>query len=139
MLYLFLLIASLMPMSQAACFSSQFSAGGVCQPCNLLCLTCSGSSSSDCESCVSTRTWDSFAKTCNCKDGYKEYSPMQANCQQMACHVSCLTCNNTEAFCTSCASNSFRSLVSGLGECRCNSKYFEAGSAACSACHYTCQ
>lgn len=139
MLYVLVIILSLSTLSHSACSPNQFDAGGICTACNMLCLTCSGSSSSNCMSCVSTRTWDILSGTCNCKDGYKENSPLQTNCALMACHYSCLTCNNTESFCTSCGGSSQRSLVAGTGECKCNSKFYDSGSATCSSCYYSCQ
>jgi hypothetical protein len=70
MIYLITLFISIITLSNSACSSNQFDAGGVCTACNIACLTCSGSSNSDCTSCVSTRTYDNLAGTCNCKDGY---------------------------------------------------------------------
>jgi hypothetical protein len=80
-----------------SCLSAFYDTGTVCVPCHVTCLTCGGSLSTDCVTCLpSVRVWS--AGSCLCTPGTFSYSE---SC--LDCHPNCLACtgaNNNE--CSSC-------------------------------------
>lgn len=132
-----LIFAALLPALLASCASNQYSANGVCTNCHVTCKTCTASTDTSCSTCDSTRFITSHT-SCQCKDGYVERSTVAATCQQLTCHYSCKTCNNTVSACTSCESSHQRVLVISSNSCPCQDKYYDSGSGQCSSCHYSC-
>ena len=133
LLLLSLLIATVF----SACSASQYSANGVCQDCHVTCKTCTASSSTACSTCDNTRI-HLASGNCYCKDGYVEKSPVGAACNQLTCHYSCVTCNNSATACSSCSSVKHRVYLSNDNTCPCIEQYYDSGSSTCSKCHYTC-
>ncbi|KAL4452947.1 hypothetical protein ABPG74_002512 [Tetrahymena malaccensis] len=85
-----------------------------CQDCDITCQTCSGSSSTNCLTCMSDRIFNQEYKTCVCKEGL--YHVFQdRKCGQ--CSQQCSTCVNSKFFCTSCK---FSEDIPLNGNCYCD-------------------
>ncbi|KAL4470956.1 hypothetical protein ABPG72_013543 [Tetrahymena utriculariae] len=70
-----------------------------CQDCHITCKTCSGSSSTNCLTCLSDRIFNQSIKSCTCKQGlYHVFKDRECG----KCSQECFTCENSKFFCTSC-------------------------------------
>ena len=112
-----------------ACPSNTFSSSEICVNCYSACLTCSGSLSTNCLTCIPDASLQSD-NSCLCNTGYYLTG---ATCS--ACSAFCTTCSGPNSDdCTSCPSNA---QVAVSGACQCNPSYYLIGT-TCSACATTC-
>ncbi|CAD8195626.1 unnamed protein product [Paramecium octaurelia] len=105
---------------------------GKCSKCNQNCLNCS-LTSTNCTECDSSlmRVLDTATKTCICKSGTTQINGL---CQ--VCDITCQTCLNSIAYCTSC--KVLRKLSNN--QCKCVDGTYESGSdKQCLFCDQTCQ
>ncbi|CAD8081203.1 unnamed protein product [Paramecium sonneborni] len=108
-----------------------------CPGCDHQCKTCS-IMSNQCLSCELTynRNYDSFNKTCNCKEGFYD-DGVNGQCQP--CSYRCKTCFGDVNKCTSCPLNSNRRYDAVTNTCKCQSSFSDVGVAICMKCHASCQ
>ncbi|CAK72107.1 unnamed protein product (macronuclear) [Paramecium tetraurelia] len=116
------------------CMESYYDIGvEACQKCHYSCLACNSFGNEFCESCkdksISFRVFNKGV--CVCLPGYFD-DGMSPNCQK--CQISCLTCQNTATYCTSCESTRH---FEG-NSCLCNTGYFEIGQVLCDKCDQNC-
>ena len=71
--------------------------------------------------------------------GYFDSDPSNptANPSCSLCSYTCVTCANSDSYCTSCSATQFRTLSATT--CPCNTGYFDNNTAICAKCHYSCQ
>lgn len=107
--------------------------------CNMdLCKTCSYID--QCGSCYSFLLRELVGTQCVCmKYRYDEYAAT-GNPFCPSCHYSCYTCtSNVSTACQSCnTGRDHREYIAANSTCTCASSYFDASSAICSKCNYTC-
>jgi hypothetical protein len=96
-----------------------------CLGCDVTCLTCSGSLSTNCISCTSTRTLT--GNSCPCNTGY--YEALVSDC--LVCNLICYTCNGTADNCTACRNGDNRatnySSSTGKTSCLCITGFYDSG------------
>ena len=119
-----------------------------CEACDLLCLTCSGASSTQCLSCDSSGMQPFLVGTecfSECPDRHFATSQNGASYGCTACHASCNTCtNSSSATCTSCDLSSTAKYLDeqfpGVGSCRdaCPASKYVGDGNKCVACHVSC-
>ncbi len=94
------------------CMTGYFDNGAeTCVPCYYTCAsaTCSGSSGTNCLSCNALQFRVILANyTCACLPGYYDNGTTSETCSP--CLYSCLTCWDTNIFCTSCSITNHRTL-----------------------------
>ncbi|CAG9317242.1 unnamed protein product [Blepharisma stoltei] len=115
----------------AKCASNQFISSGSCVNCDSSCLTCSGSSSSQCLSCASGYTLVSGTCAANCQTG--QYRDTPTTCK--TCDSSCYTCSGSSSTCISCSST----LVLYNSQCvsSCPEATYNSGT-SCISCDTSC-
>lgn len=107
-----------------------------CKPCYASCLTCNGSSPSNCQTCISNATF--AGGNCPCDQGFFLVQ-VPASCT--TCDPTCLDCQGgTGNECVSCSSGDASMIGSaGHGYCQCNQGFFPDLTAAnCTPCHISC-
>lgn len=116
----------------AQCLSSQFINNGACTNCDSSCLTCSGSTASQCLSCPSTRTLVLGQCVSPCSSG--QYRDTVTTCR--SCSSTCTSCNGaTSSNCLTCNSELLLSNGSCLSSCP--GSTYQSGS-TCLSCHQSC-
>lgn len=107
----------------------------ICEICNSTCLTCIGSSSENCTSCVLPNFL--FSKNCieNCPNGYyPDYSKRQCN----LCSDGCIKCQNGST-CIECASNLFLDVTfKNCTKCETKGYYIDKIEKKCNPCSFPC-
>ncbi|CAK80488.1 unnamed protein product (macronuclear) [Paramecium tetraurelia] len=116
------------------CSDSYYDVGvETCAKCHYSCFTCNQSGYQFCQSCVDKST--SFRVfnqgVCQCLPGYYD-DGLSPNCNK--CQSSCLTCQNTADYCTSCEATRY---LEG-NTCPCYSGYFLNNLGKCSKCNQNC-
>ncbi|CAD8190570.1 unnamed protein product [Paramecium octaurelia] len=105
-----------------------------CQKCHYSCLACNSFGNEVCESCKDVSiSFRFFNKgVCDCLPGYFD-DGVSPDCKK--CQISCLTCQNTATYCTSCEQTRY---FEG-NSCLCNTGYFEIDQVLCEKCDQKCQ
>eukprot|EP00828_Plagiopyla_frontata_P044041 TRINITY_DN7064_c0_g1_i1.p2 TRINITY_DN7064_c0_g1~~TRINITY_DN7064_c0_g1_i1.p2 ORF type:complete len:248 (+),score=42.83 TRINITY_DN7064_c0_g1_i1:768-1511(+) len=110
----------------------------VCTACNYTCLTCNGTSSSDCLTCNSSNFRSFSSNKCDCDPRYYDDGTDNPKCQP--CNYSCYACSgNLETQCTDCYANDHRHL-NNSNQCICDYYYYDDGTenSICQPCNHTC-
>ena len=99
------------------CKSGHYKDGPFCQPCDVSCKECSGSNSTQCTECESTKILTT-SSTCEstCRDGEYQIAST-TTCE--ACDGSCSKCTGpSDSECTECDSGSSLKLLTTSGKCQ---------------------
>jgi hypothetical protein len=121
---------------QCVCMPGTLPSATGCDPCNVSCLTCSGTKDK-CTACRSDATLTS-ANACQCNQGFY-YDATTGYC--LRCHPSCKTCASSSYpnQCTACGTGATFTPTQGstTGTCSCSTGNFDT-SGNCITCHPTC-
>lgn len=93
-----------------------------CTYCDYTCLTCDGSLSTNCKTCLNTTFRSLSSNSCPCQTGYIDIGV--ATCYPCDYYISgCTACTSTTS-CTSCSSGF---TLTALGQCQCTTGFLVTG------------
>jgi len=87
-----------------------------CLPCDVTCITCNGTTYNDCLACADPWPY-LFGTTCQASCPTQGYFADSTSMACVACDQSCLTCNVSSSYCTSCDSSVGLHLEAATGQC----------------------
>ena len=119
---------NLTPNNQCPCNTYYYWSGTQCSSCDATCVTCSGSSSSDCVTCFTDAAFDA-SHQCVCNPNF-----YWTGTQCSLCDPTCVTCSGTSTNCLTCPTNA---ALNSNNHCACNIYFYWTG-IACASCDLSC-